>query len=378
MKEIKKLLARQSDKILPDETVKENIRRELGMEETGASLAYAHGGEKTEKRNVKKLLPLFAALLAVVVLLCVLLPVFLNRQGGQSPVLDNKFDSITDADSFYAYGAASVGAILDSAGTGGTSPQIRTAAASVSPEQGQIDTINRYLSLAESLLSDGSIVGESIAGGEGYGYGMNVLYTDLLGNTVSYTLYYDKEFLSGETDEEEREENYAITGVLLLDENTQYPVEGNYQTETDGEESENELYFKAYTNAARTSYIEVRQEHESETEDAETETETEYVYSVYAQGALTERIAVEYESEEGELELKMTITGSGVRDELTFRSGTDSGESVLFASGTVNGESVRFRVYIREGKYHYVFEDGSSSDHDRYDDDDEDEEDDDD
>lgn len=375
MKEIKKLLARQSDKILPDETVKENIRRELGMEETGASLAYAHGGEKTEKRNVKKLLPLFAALLAVVVLLCVLLPVFLNRQGGQSPVLDNKFDSITDADSFYAYGAASVGAILDSAGTGGTSPQIRTAAARSSPEQGQIDTINRYLSLAESLLSDGSIVGESIAGGEGYGYGMNVLYTDLLGNTVSYTLYYDKEFLSGETDEEEREENYAITGVLLLDENTQYPVEGNYQTETDGEESENELYFKAYTNAAKTSYIEVRQEHESETEDAETETETEYVYSVYAQGALTERIAVEYESEEGELELKMTITGSGVRDELTFRSGTDSGESVLFASGTVNGESVRFRVYIREGKYHYVFEDGSSSDHDRYDDDDEDDDD---
>ena len=375
MKEIKKLLARQSDKILPDETVKENIRRELGKEETGATLAYAHGGEKTEKRNVKKLLPLFAALLAVVVLLCVLLPVFLNRQGGQSPVLDNKFDSITDADSFYAYGAASVGAILDSAGTGGTSPQIRTAAASVSPEQGQIDTINRYLSLAESLLSDGSIVGESIAGGEGYGYGMNVLYTDLLGNTVSYTLYYDKEFLSGETDEEEREENYAITGVLLLDENTQYPVEGNYQTETDGEESENELYFKAYTSAARTSYIEVRQEHESETEDAETETETEYVYSVYAQGALTERIAVEYESEEGELELKMTITGSGVRDELTFRSGTDSGESVLFASGTVNGESVRFRVYIREGKYHYVFEDGSSSDHDRYDDDEEDDDD---
>ena len=375
MKEIKKLLARQSDKILPDETVKENIRRELGMEETNTSLAYAHGGEKTEKRNVKKLLPLFAALLAVVVLLCVLLPVFLNRQGGQSPVLDNKFDSITDADSFYAYGAASVGAILDSAGTGGTSPQIRTAAASASPEQGQIDTINRYLSLAESLLSDGSIVGESIAGGEGYGFGMNVLYTDLLGNTVTYTLYYDKEFLSGETDEEEREENYAITGVLILDENTQYPVEGNYQTETDGEESENELYFKAYTSAAKTSYIEVRQEHESETEDAETETETEYVYSVYAQGALTERIAVEYESEEGELELKMTITGSGVRDELTFRSGTDSGESVLFASGTVNGESVRFRVYIREGKYHYVFEDGSSSDHDRYDDDEEDDDD---
>ena len=36
MKDIKKLLKEQSDAILPDKSVKENIRRELGLDEAPA------------------------------------------------------------------------------------------------------------------------------------------------------------------------------------------------------------------------------------------------------------------------------------------------------------------------------------------------------
>ena len=38
----------------------------------------------------------------------------------------------------------------------------------------------------------------------------------------------------------------------------------------------------------------------------------------------------------------------------------------------IDGERVSFRIYIRQGNYHYVFEDGTEQDFDRYDDDDDD------
>ena len=45
MKELKKLLAEQAPAVLPDERVKQNIRRELGYEAPAEREAtYAHGG----------------------------------------------------------------------------------------------------------------------------------------------------------------------------------------------------------------------------------------------------------------------------------------------------------------------------------------------
>lgn len=60
------------------------------------------------------------------------------------------------------------------------------------------------------------------------------------------------------------------------------------------------------------------------------------------------------------------------RDELHFSERTENGERVIVARGTVGGEAVRFTVYVREGRYHYVFEDGASEDYDRYDDEEDD------
>ena len=74
----------------------------------------------------------------------------------------------------------------------------------------------------------------------------------------------------------------------------------------------------------------------------------------------------------------LRIEKDGELETLQFQSGRKNGENVLFASGTIGGERLRFTVYIREGRYHYEFSDGSSSDQDRFDDDDEDDDDDDD
>ena len=208
-------------------------------------------------------------------------------------------------------------------------------------------------------------------------FGMKVESADLIGGTSGYILYYDKIFLGSEVDEGEREDNYSIEGYLVTESAT-YPVTGNYQTEAESEdgehESESELFFRAYTDEGMRSYIEVTQEYETESEAGETENESEYVYSVYDAGVLVERMTVEYEEEQNELELNMTIErrradGGYEREELSFEDEVENGVRVIAVSGTLDGEPVSFRIYVRGDHYEYVFADGTL-DGDRYDDDD--------
>lgn len=375
MKKIKKLLSEHSAEILPDKHIKDNIKRQLGYEEKEVSLSYAHGGEKTVKENRNKLIALCSSVFAVLLALCILLPVFLHKS--KTPFFPdpsgNKFADITDADSFYAYGAASIGTILSSEKNATPARQrVRAMSAVVRKNSSeQIDTINKYMALVESLLSDEAITGESISGNMGYAYGMTVSYTDLLGDSVSYVMYYDKIFLEGETEDDETEESYSLSGILVI-EDTVYPVEGSYETEFSEDETENALYFKAFTDTEKNSYIEVEQETETEEDDGESETEKEYVYSVYSDNKLIEKTEIKYEIKDDELELKMTVSKDGKKEELIFNDETEDGERVLFVRGNIDGEDVRFRIYIRQGEYHYVFENGESSDHDRFDDDDDD------
>lgn len=377
MKDIKKMLKAQAKDVLPDEKLRESIKQELGYRaaEEAPVLARADGGNEQVKGKRKVMFPL-VALAVILLVLAIVLPLTLP---GSSPTVlpgGNKFADITNADSFYAYGAASVGSLL--ASESDTSP-VRAMKDDAVQEEKHIETVNRYMALVEGLLSEDAIEATAVEGNEEYQYGMKIGYTDLLGNAAYYTLYYNKHFLSAEQKEDEKEEEYAIEGVLVAEGKT-YPVSGNYETESEEDETEGELFFRAYLDEAKSSYIEVTQEYESEREDGEQEVEREYVYSRYENGKRVERTTVEYESEEGELELKLTIEQENVRDELVFESARRDGETVLLAEGKLSGEDVRFAVYIREGGYHYVFEDGSSSDHDRYDDahDDDDDDDDDD
>ena len=376
MKDIRKMLKAQAKDVLPDEKLRESIKQELGYRaaEEAPVLARADGGSEQTKEKRKVMIPL-VAIAVILLVLAIVLPLALP---GSAPTVlpgGNKFADITNADSFYAYGAASVGSLL--ASESDASP-VRAMKDGAAREEKHIETVNRYMALVEGLLSEDAIETTAVAGNEGYQYGMKIGYTDLLGNAAHYTLYYNKHFLNADQKEEdEKEEEYAIEGVLVAEGRT-YPVSGNYETESEEAETEGELFFRAYLDEAKSAYIEVTQEYESENEDGEQEVEREYVYSRYENGKRVERTTVEYESEEGELELKLTIEQENARDELVFESARRDGETVLLAEGKLSGEDVRFIVYIREGGYHYVFEDGSSSDHDRYDDDHDDDDDDDD
>ena len=439
MKNVKKIMAKHKSEILPDKKIKDNVRRELGFDGAQYSAAYAHGGEQTADVRRNKIIVLCAAVLAVVLLLAAIIPALMKNRKPITPSVSNKFAQITDAASFYAYGAASVGTLLASSDSlptvrklsdslptvrkfSASLPTVRKLSASAETEKSRLTTVNRYMSLVESLLSEQNIVSNMISGERGYRYGMTVKHTDLHGNEISYRLYYDKyptvtesedknyygvtrddkiselKISDGESpdykayngykidneynidkNDDKTEKDYSIKGVLLIG-GAEYFVEGVYETENDGGESESELYFKAFTNAEKTSYIEVRQKHERETKSDETEIEQEYVYSVYVDGVLTERTEIEYETEKDQLELKMSVTKGGETETLLFKGEFENGERILRARGKVNGQTVSFRVYVLNDGYRYVFDDGSFSDfeHDDDNDDDSDDSDDDD
>ena len=425
MKNVKKIMAKHKSEILPDKKIKDNVRRELGFDGAQYSAAYAHGGEQTADVRRNKIIVLCAAVLAVVLLLAAIVPALMKNRKPITPSVSNKFAQITDAASFYAYGAASVGTLLASSDSlptvrklSASQPTVRKLSASAETEKSRLTTVNRYMSLVESLLSEQNIVSNMISGEHGYRYGMTVKHTDLHGNEISYRLYYDKyptatesedknyyginrndkiselKISDGESpdykayngykvdneynidkNDDKTEKDYSIKGILLIG-GAEYFVEGVYETENDGGESESELYFKAFTNAEKTSYIEVRQKHERETRSDETEIEQEYVYSVYVDGVLTERTEIEYETEKDELELKMSVTKGGETETLLFKGEFENGERILRARGKVNGQTVSFRVYVLNDGYRYVFDDGSFSDFERDDDDGDDDDDD--
>ena len=426
MKNVKKIMAKHKSEILPDKKIKDNVRRELGFDGAQYSAAYAHGGEQAADVRRNKIIVLCAAVLAVVLLLAAIIPALMKNRKPIVPSVSNKFAQITDAASFYAYGAASVGTLLASSDSlptvrklSDSLPTVRKLSASAETEKSRLTTVNRYMSLVESLLSEQNIVSNMISGERGYRYGMTVKHTDLHGNEISYRLYYDKYPTTTESEDknyyginrddkiselkisdgespdykayngdkidneynidknnDKTEKDYSIKGILLIG-GAEFFVEGVYEMENDGGESESELYFKAFTNAEKTSYIEVRQKHERETKSDETEIEQEYVYSVYVDGVLTERTEIEYETENDQLELKMSVTEGGETETLLFKGEFENGERILRARGKVNGQTTSFRVYVLNEGYRYVFDDGSFSDFERDDDDGDDDNDDD-
>lgn len=247
------MLTEQADKILPDDSVKENIKRELNISASEAALSYAHGGESSARTNTKnKLIAAFAAIVVVALVLVIALSLIFkdkNQPFSPFPAPGNKFTQITNADTFYAYGAASVGTMLSSLSQDKVSG-LKTSGvrlASFDEENFPTDDVNRYMALVENLLGGDEIKETVVSGDMGYEYGMTVSYTDLLGNTVDYTMYYDKIFLSSDIDKGESEENYSIIGILVTDKGN-YPVEGKYETESESEggesESESELTLK--------------------------------------------------------------------------------------------------------------------------------------
>ena len=269
-------------------------------------------------------------------------------QKGVQSADGGKFGELTTAGSVYGFSAASAGMLI-SASNGGQAAALAAAkgypavsaadpadeqtAAPSDPAQTEetpadVSELDRYMSLVESLLSDGGFrVTEQPSDREGYTDMSVVTYRDLEGNTLEYVMYFDKTVIPDDDDDDDRhddetEENYSIEGVLVID-GTDYRIRGVRESETEWDETESETEFRVELGENRYMLV----EQSFETEDGETE--QEYSYSLLENGSRVERSTFEYENENGETEVKMTSFKNGVSQSFYFERETVRGQEIL-------------------------------------------------
>ena len=372
MKDVEKLLKESSADVLPGDEVKERVRAELGLgAQTERRAAAAHGGTFALGKNTK--IALIAAALVVILTMCVVLPIVLDG-GGSSPVPPAPPILMSTQGDFYAYSALAAGSVLAEMNSSGA-----LALALPSPEvQAAIrDSAEEYLRLVDGLLSGGEISHTSAEVPQKYAqyaYAMTVSGTGLVGNTLTYTLYYNENLSSEEIDGEETEREYDIEGVLSTP-NGDYAVRGGRESESeydkDESEEEEELWFNAYI--GESSYIRVEQESERESEDGEEELERSHLISLIENGKVVESTTVDLAQEDGETEVELTVKRDGAVDKLQFTRETRGGKDILYARAQFSAGDASFRVYVEDGGYRFEFVDGDEDDD--FDDDDDDDDD---
>ena len=362
MKNIKKLLSQQGQEILPDNAIKDIIKQKIGFEEKQTSLVYAHNGQQ-KVDNVFKT-KLFACSMALILLLIVgiFIPILLNKNANKNKIqIYNKFAQVTNAETFFAYSAASVGDLLSSPYTA-TNCSVMANAMSCGTyvahtkesdlDSAQTEIIDKYMSLVVNLFGSSKIESNVAKGDINYQFAMNIHYTNLNGEVVFFKMLFNKLLLSEEKEEDEVEQNYAIDGILLKG-NEKYLVEGLHKVETEKGESESEMYFKAFLNSEKNSYIEVQQNFEIENDTQENEIEQEFIYSLYNNGKVVEKNTIKYEAEDDELSLKMHIITENETNNLLFNYERIENKNALHVLGNIGDKSINYYIYFQKDGNQY-------------------------
>lgn len=273
----------------------------------------------------------------------------------------NKFEQLSSTEQVYGFSAATAGTLISSM-NGGSAQTLaqakgltRSLRETVTDEE-TISSLNEYMMLVESLLSDGAFrVTETASDLAEYAKKADVTYTDLLGNTLSYTMYYNEILLPDYDDDRdfgETEEEYYIEGILVVD-GEQYPMRGERETESERDESESETNFRVTLSETRT--LQVQQSHEQEGN----KTEQEYVYSIREGNRTIERSAFEYEQEGRETEIKLSVTKDGSTQIFYFEKETERGEEYIRIRVGEKNAAQTYRVHIQtdaDGNASYVYE----------------------
>ena len=362
MKNIKKLLSQQRNEILPGNAMKDIIKQKIRLEQKQTSLVYAHNGQQKGDNALKTKLLVCSIVLILVLLVGIFIPILLNKNfDNNKRQIYNKFAQVTNAETFFAYSAASVGNLLSSPYTAtncsvmATSMSVGTRVLTKESDlnSAQTEIIDRYMPLVINLLSTSNIESNIAEGDINYKFVMNIHYTNLSGEVVIFKMLFNKLLLGEENEEDEVEQNYAIDGILLKG-NEKYHVEGLHKVEKENGESESEMFFKAFLNSEKTSFIEVQQNFEIENEGNENEIEQEFIYSLYNNGKVVEKNTIKYESEDNELSLRMHIITERGTNILLFNYERIKNKNVLHVVGNIGDESINYYIYFHEDGYQYI------------------------
>lgn len=290
----------------------------------------------------------------------------------------NKVADLTTTEEVYGFSAATAGMVISGMNEGSAAALAQSAQAASARTGGQVTdeetiaSLNEYMMLVESLISDGNF---EIVSGENdnadyaqYEFKMTASYYDLNGNKLQYESYYNQTLKGTHTerdddmfDDEEVTSVYIIEGVMLID-GTAHAMEGRFVNETEGRESENTHTLRVALDTQADDYLLVTQE--SENEDGESE--TEYVYSTYRGGKLAERTTFEYENERDETEITMTISDrvNGTNRTFEFEKETERGREIIKLTVGGNGGAQSYIVRIEQdenGNSQYVYYSGDKA-----------------
>lgn len=233
-------------------------------------------------------------------------------------------------------------------------------------DDSKITEVNRQLALIESFIGNNPIkTTEGVPSGEyaAYEHMMTVTTTDLTGNTIVYTLYYN-ETLGVEDDDDDdddwdTEQEFTLDGIMVSN-GIQYLMHG----EKELEQGEYEISFKAWADATKThitavDYVLFEQEIETE----HNESEEEYKYAIYSNGRCISSFSLEIEVENGEQEIKFRSSDSASGNYINYSRKTEHGQTYIRATIVENGTSTAFKVYSQSRNgikgYRYVFSDGT-------------------
>ena len=326
--------------------------------------------KRTEKdngvRRAKGFKALLSAAIAVVICLAIVLPITLR--GGNTPTTIH----LTNTD-VYGIGAVSTAKLLGSRvsvnaiATLSASTKVMTAESSESSDvKDNIERFNQYFAALDSFLGEelvSTVTAENTNPNYPFTTVMTITGKDINGNNVPYTMYYSETLVNDESDEEESEKEFALTGIMVID-GIDYYLEGERTEESEKDEQENELRIRAYLDKdVKDSYIQMEQEVSQENN----EKETEYVYSVYSDGKLVEQTSVEFETERNgtkeETEYELEFIQGSAKGRKKKKKETVNGQTQINVVYQLNGKQGEFTIKEVEidGQLHYqyMFDDDS-------------------
>lgn len=220
------------------------------------------------------------------------------------------------------------------------------------------------LDLVDELLKGDTIKSEEIAIKEGDEYfGIYDVYYTLTvnqidGATEEYKFYYketleapeiDEEDEEDEKDEEEEEVSSNLDGVVLLGEKT-YTMHGEKEVSKEGQEVEVEYSFVITDEETKEKVI---VKHESET--GGDENENEYSYARHdASGKLVEKVKIDFEQENNETEYSVKTMSNGDKKHYKFKFEEKGGQKFVKVKIIENQEVVQAKLQVTETGYEFV------------------------
>lgn len=363
---IEKTLKRQSQTLLPSEENKEKIKSKLVFSEKS--------GKASKASSRKGWFYVLGGALATVLIIAVVVALVPTggtgsapgKPGGDTDVPVPPVTELSASQKVYAFSAASGGLTLMNYRTVATSDVTVSGAAfsalayaeTLSARSDDITLINKYMLLAEAVLSEGLVTVEKESDLPDYEKMLVTRIGGVDGSLTESILYYNEKIIENDGEETET----SITGILKMG-NTVFEVRG----ERSSEQGEEELEFTA--TAKDGTYVVV--EHEAEYR------ETEYSYTVYKNGKKVDEFSLESETEGGVNEVEMKIKDGS--EELQIFYQRKEGERFFTVWTQINGQRKAYRVEVTEENgntsYRYFADSGETVDMDRedfFDDDDDD------